>query len=739
MKQRRTENHGKGLYFHVGKLKRRAIPEPKRGHVSTSGPIYGSEGGNSCQPRRPTSTPLKSVSHLTNEVENEIPYMRLDKLDNPHGVRSYGPVYLSKALASSYLCGVSFCFLMITGVSLTQVNPCCVDIPTGQPSFQNNVFTLRAQTLLHNIFVLGNEKGLASGWKSFQVPKIGKNCHLGINKARQGALMIRAVATLEPKSSVQSDGGQDGNGNLHLGVDSGSASGIQNQSSSEDSEELSEKEKLRRMRISKANKGITPWNKGRKHSPETRQLIKERTWIAMQSEKVRAKLGCHGHAQRKLEEPLMEDTFIFTMILYRICSQETRMKIGAAVRLGWDRRREKLRLQESCYFDWQNLIADASRRGFVGQEELQWDSYKMLSEQLEQEWVESFELKKHKKILKGNRKAPKTLEQRRKISEAITAKWADPEYRNRVHGALVKYHGSRVGVERKPKKQPSVDRQARPPSAPKKKAKETAIPIVKVTKSPKNSSTKPLRRNKPQYKDPLASSKLEMIKNIRAQRAAVETKKTEAIVQAKLLIAEAEMAAKALEAAAMTSPVAQASLIETRKLIAEAIQSLQSIEKGQIHSNETDVQNPSVASADLVNHMEKESSGKINGTQALESRESDIKDFGFGKFNFQYLLNGDDEVLPTTGCDLLNGKEELYRTGSSDSGWSPSELNSVLKQSGITEQLSQLEPNGKNSLQKEVPLGGAELKPDEEVKPPSSITVNKKWVRGKLVEVEEVD
>lgn len=94
MKRRRTENHGKGLYFHVGKLKRRAIPEPKRGHVSTSGPIYGSEGGNSCQPWRPTSTPLKSVSHLTNEVENEIPYMRLDKLDKPHGVQSYGPVYL---------------------------------------------------------------------------------------------------------------------------------------------------------------------------------------------------------------------------------------------------------------------------------------------------------------------------------------------------------------------------------------------------------------------------------------------------------------------------------------------------------------------------------------------------------------------------------------------------------------------------------------------------------------------
>lgn len=36
--------------------------------------------------------------------------------------------------------------------------------------------------------------------------------------------------------------------------------------SSGDSEELDERERLRRERISKANKGNTPWNKGRKHS-----------------------------------------------------------------------------------------------------------------------------------------------------------------------------------------------------------------------------------------------------------------------------------------------------------------------------------------------------------------------------------------------------------------------------------------------------------------------------------------
>uniref|UniRef100_A0A7N0T2U3 Nuclease associated modular domain-containing protein n=1 Tax=Kalanchoe fedtschenkoi TaxID=63787 RepID=A0A7N0T2U3_KALFE len=57
-------------------------------------------------------------------------------------------------------------------------------------------------------------------------------------------------------------------------------------SASQDSVELEQKERLRRERISKANKGNSPWNKGRKHSPETIQKIRERTRLAMQDPKV---------------------------------------------------------------------------------------------------------------------------------------------------------------------------------------------------------------------------------------------------------------------------------------------------------------------------------------------------------------------------------------------------------------------------------------------------------------------
>ncbi|GMP43282.1 hypothetical protein CsSME_00012705 [Camellia sinensis var. sinensis] len=291
-------------------------------------------------------------------------------------------------------------------------------------------------------------------------------------------------------------------------------------------------------------------------------------------------------------------------------SEETRMKIGNGVRMGWERCREKLKLQETCYFEWQNLIAEASRKGFVGEEEKQWDSYKILDEQLEQEWLESVEQGRKMARPKGSKRAPNSLEQRRKISEAISAKLADPARAyvafsaenaccDRVCTALYKYHGTSVGAERKRKRRPSSERQPRTQNPTKKKTNDTDNSTGNVTESQKRRTR--LRCNMPLFKDPLASSKLEMIKNIRAERAAAENKKTKAIERAKLLKSEAEKAAKALEAAATKSPLAQASLIETRNLIAKAIQS---IEIGQIDSHGNG-RHPSIALAELVNQAER--------------------------------------------------------------------------------------------------------------------------------------
>lgn len=102
------------------------------------------------------------------------------------------------------------------------------------------------------------------------------------------------------------------------------------------------------------------------------------------------------------------------------------MKIRDRVREGWQRRRRRLAVQETCYSGWSNTIAEASRKGYGSDSELQWDSYSILNEQLKKEWLESVERRKMMPRPRGNKRAPKSPEQRRKISEAISAKWADP-------------------------------------------------------------------------------------------------------------------------------------------------------------------------------------------------------------------------------------------------------------------------------------------------------------------------
>lgn len=113
--------------------------------------------------------------------------------------------------------------------------------------------------------------------------------------------------------------------------------------------------------------------------------------------------------------------------IYGLYSEETRIKIGAKVRMGWQRRRQSLMLQETCFYQWQNLIAEASRKGhLIAVEELQWDTYNILHKQLEQEWLVSVQERKSMPRPKGSKRVPKSPEQRRKIAKAIAAKWEDP-------------------------------------------------------------------------------------------------------------------------------------------------------------------------------------------------------------------------------------------------------------------------------------------------------------------------
>ncbi|KAI0516394.1 hypothetical protein KFK09_009067 [Dendrobium nobile] len=122
-------------------------------------------------------------------------------------------------------------------------------------------------------------------------------------------------------------------------------------------------------------------------------------------------------------------------------------------------------------------------------------------------------------------------------------------------------------------------------------------------KSFKQVTYKKRKNSAPSYKDPMSSAKFELLKKIKAERAEMESKKIEATMRAKLLIAEAERAAKALEVAALKSPLAKASLLETRKLIAEANLSLRSIESGRLMPQESVVesQNNTITAINQVN------------------------------------------------------------------------------------------------------------------------------------------
>ncbi|KAH0920623.1 hypothetical protein HID58_020641 [Brassica napus] len=496
--------------------------------------------------------------------------------------------------------------------SLGTFSGCFYDIATIQPSLQAHLVPLGAQSIIIHA------KTLPNPWRQSTFSKSLK-FYTGHLHVPRGRVLITAVATVETKYPAQKE---------HQRSSSLSSSDASNPSDglnggSDDGEEVDDRERLRRMRISKANRGNTPWNKGRKHSPETLQKIRERTKIAMQDPKIKMKLSNLGHAQ----------------------NEETRLKIGEGVRMRWARRKERRKVQETCHFEWQNLLAEAARKGYTDEQEFQWDSYKILDQQNQLEWLESIEQRK-------------------------------AAYRERVCSGLAKYHGIPEGAERR-RRRPSGNAEPRKKSPPTKTTRvlETVrkVQVVKVRK-----------RRTPVYKDPLASSKLEMIKSIRAKRVAEESKKMDAVQRARLLISEAEKAAKVLEVAAMTSPVAHASLLESKKLIAEATQLIESLEISQ------------VAASDEDGTCHQEQPGEVNGTHTLP-------------------INGESLHLNLRCSDLPQPNGTRVDPPSPES-------NGAVK---VSE--SPHLPNGSNTCH------GV----DEKGESLESGNVTKKWVRGRLVEVTE--
>lgn len=185
------------------------------------------------------------------------------------------------------------------------------------------------------------------------------------------------------------------------------------------------------------------------------------------------------------------------------------------------------------------------------------------------------------------------------------------------------------------------------------------------------------------------------------------------------MIAEAEKAANALEIAASKSPVAQASLIETRKLIAEAIQSLESIDTQHITESNgssmalSEIDEEKDAASEVPNQSDM---GKVNGHASLSP--SDHESSGdFCRVSLQKLLNSDPKFhFMTTNCCTCSpfgftGQKSTNRPGAAEQVQS---INLKTDPSPTMEETQSFEDNNRSS---------------------SSLTVTKKWVRGRFVEV----
>ncbi|XP_062170270.1 uncharacterized protein LOC133875992 isoform X2 [Alnus glutinosa] len=129
-----------------------------------------------------------------------------------------------------------------------------------------------------------------------------------------------------------------------------------------DSEETIEdhKERQRRRKIGLANKGRVPWNKGKKHSAESRERIKRRTIEALRDPKVRKKMSEHPRPH----------------------SVHIKAKISSSVRRVWQERLKLKRLRERFVSSWAESIAKAAKKGGPDQQELEWGSYDKIKQQM---------------------------------------------------------------------------------------------------------------------------------------------------------------------------------------------------------------------------------------------------------------------------------------------------------------------------------------------------------------------
>mmetsp|Transcript_19405 Transcript_19405/g.42470 ORF Transcript_19405/g.42470 Transcript_19405/m.42470 type:complete len:344 (-) Transcript_19405:9-1040(-) len=162
--------------------------------------------------------------------------------------------------------------------------------------------------------------------------------------------------------------------------------------------DMDERERQRREKISKANVGKVPWNKGRKHSAETKARIRQRTLEAMKRPDIVEKLKESGKKQKH--------------------SKETRAKISAKLK-AYNQRVKEAKIQKMIQLhgpDWEKQ--EEARK----EEERRVKREKAAAARAAKRKEKAAEKEKAKANSPDPHRA-KSEEHKRRISEAIAAKW----------------------------------------------------------------------------------------------------------------------------------------------------------------------------------------------------------------------------------------------------------------------------------------------------------------------------
>lgn len=186
-----------------------------------------------------------------------------------------------------------------------------------------------------------------------------------------------------------------------------------------------------RSKISVANKGKTPWNKGGKHSAETRAKIAA-TSARNARKKLEAKAAAMGMTldewnaseeekkQKKKSEP-------------RTVSEETRAKISSALKARWNN-------PEYREANKNKVRANLNNTGGVSTHSP--ETRKRISESLKKKWAEDPEYRQ--KVMN----TAISEETREKISASLRERWRDPEFRasmtERVRGDMPDEHRRKI-------------------------------------------------------------------------------------------------------------------------------------------------------------------------------------------------------------------------------------------------------------------------------------------------------